>query len=365
MKLKFMVVLCLFLIIPECMAIGIIPSSQQRDFVPGTQEVLGFTIRNTRDDMITATVNVEPDSEQYLSIDKHEVFIDAKGYAEIKIMMNIPESMPPGQNKLFFKVAEKPTGEGTIAVTSAVRSFIVMDVPYPGEYLRATISAQDVKIGEPVPIIIDITNDGTDNIPVSIGVINILGNGVTDTIPITFEDIGSKASVSKTFEWQTSEARVGEYATSVTVEYEGGSTTADTTFRVGDLIMNILDVVAETVPQGWRARVDITPSSKWNEPIPDVYVQVNIDGITAVSQTETVGPWTNPVFSTYIETESMELGEHSGQATLFYADKTEVSDFTLVVSRPVNMYMVIGSVVAVCGVVLLVAMFFMKRKYSK
>jgi hypothetical protein len=272
--------------------------------------------------------------------------------------------MEPGINKLFFKVKENPKESGgAFVVAEAVRSFIAVKVPYPGEYLKATISAPNVKIGDVVPVTINIVNDGTENAEVSSGALNILGNSVTDIIPISFDNIVSKGSVTKIIEWDTADKTVGEYTAVVNVDFEGGSTSAEAHFRVGDILINILDVVSEEVSQGRRARVDIIAESKWNNPIKNVYAEITLYDQTVKTKTETMPEWNTETFTGYLETEELEIGEHSGTVILYYLDKTTISDFTLTIKKPMNMYMLIGAVVGACAIVFAIILYFMRKKY--
>ncbi|MBT3582240.1 hypothetical protein HN510_00260 [Candidatus Woesearchaeota archaeon] len=272
--------------------------------------------------------------------------------------------MEPGINKLFFKVREDPPDGAGFVVSAAVRSFIAVKVPYPGEYLQATISAKNVKLGEMVPVTINIVNDGTENVVVSQGTVNILGNSITDIIPISFDNIVSKGAVSKVIEWDTTDKTVGEYTATVNVNFEGGSTSAETHFRIGDILINILDVVSEEVSQGRRARVDIIAESKWNEPIANVYAEISLYDQIIKTKTEIMPEWNTETFTGYLETEDLEIGEHSGTVTLYYLDKTATSEFILTIKKPMNMYMLIGVVVGACVIVFAIILYFMRKKYS-
>jgi hypothetical protein len=363
MKFKLSLVMLLFLVIPSAVAIGVVPASQELAFEPNLATEVTFMIRNTQDYDVVAKVTLEDEAANHISIlERNTVSLGPKDHEYVTLRIKLPATMPPGDNKLFFKVAEVPQGEG-LSATTAVRSYIRVKVPYPGEYLIATIAAEDAKAGEKVPIVVDIRNDGTDTVEISKGVVSVIGNGVVDLIPITFENLASRASTTQTVEWLSTTAGVGEYVAQVVVDYEGGSTSASTPFRVGDVLINILDVVAEEVPQGWRSRVDVTIDSKWNEPIENVYAEVEIEDQIVKSQSLTIDAWSKAVLNSYVETDQFDIGSHSGTVTVFYADKTVTQDFILTISQPVNLYMVIGSVVAVSAGVFAIAFYLMRRKY--
>ena len=365
MRFKLLALICLILIIPSCTAIGVRPAYQVIDFEPNLNQKITFTVHNTEEEAITGVVEVPVESEPYLAVSKRKVSLEPKGYADITFMVSLPAVMEPGRNKLYFSVTEEAADGGGFNAYTAIRSFIEVDVPYPGEYLIASLSAPDVKIGEVVPIEITLKNDGTDTVPAAQGILDIVGNGVVEAKSVAFEEVGSKQTVTSLVEWDTNESVVGKYLARVTVDYEGGSTTAETHFKVGDLLVNILDVAAEEVPQGWRSRVDVFVESKWNEPIEGAYAELEIEGKVFESQTDTIPSWDAHTFTTYVETDEFELGDHAGIATVYYADKTVTSDFTLTIKKPINMYMIIGAVVGVSALIIVSLMFFMKRKYSR
>jgi hypothetical protein len=365
MRIKILLVLTLIILVSNVTAIGVRPAKQEMDFEPGLSTSISFTVRNTKDTPISIIVEVDDEAINYMSPIKQEFDLTAGEYKDVNFELNLPSSMDPGINKLFFKVKENPPDDAGFVVSAAVRSFIAVKVPYPGEYLQATITAPNVKIGDPVPITINIVNDGTETVEVSQGTLNILGNSVTDAIPVTFDNIVSKSSVSKIIDWNTADKTVGEYTAIVNINFEGGTTSAETRFRVGDVLINILDVVSEEVSQGRRARVDIIAESKWNEPIADVYAELTLYDQIIKTKTEIMPEWNTETFTGYVETTDLEIGTHTGEVTLFYADKTVTSDFTLTIKKPINMYMIIGVVVAICAVVFAIILYVMKKKYSQ
>jgi hypothetical protein len=362
---KILLVITLVILISNVSAIGVRPAKQDIDFESGLDTSISFTVRNTEDEPMSVTVNVEDDAVNYLFPNEQTLYLEPMQYQAIDFQIKLPQTMEPGINKLFFKVKENPAeSAGTFVVAEAVRSFIAVKVPYPGEYLQATISAKNVKIGEMVPIEIKIVNDGTENAEVSSGALNILGNSVTDIIPVSFDNIVSKGSVSKTIDWDTTDKTVGEYTAVVNIDFEGGSTSAETHFRVGDILINILDVASEEVSQGRRARIDIIAESKWNEQIKDVYAEITLYDQTVKTKTEIMPEWNTETFTGYLETEDIEIGEHSGTVVLYYLDKTATSDFTLTIKKPMNMYMLICAVVGACAIVFAIILYFMRRKYN-
>ncbi len=365
MNKKYVVVVLLLLLVNSVWAIGLSPPKHVIDFKPDLEDTITFRVHNTNDNVVYFRVLLEGDSPNYITLEDELIAMKPRSFEKMKMYIKLPKTLPPGDNALPFKVVEESQGEGTFSVSTAIRSFVVVDVPYPGEYLKATISASNVRSGEPVPIIVTIENDGTENVAVSKGVVSVTGVDLLDLIPISFENIPAQQSVTQTVMWDNLDAVVGEYEAKIVADFEGGSTSAVTNFKIGDILVNIFDIVAESTYQGWRASVDIEVDSMWNEPIENVYAEVNIYDQYAKSQSETVQPWSKQKLTAYIDTTNLAVGDHKGKAIVYYVNETVSKDFVLTVEKPINMYMVVGLVVVACFIVFGIILFVIKYKQPK
>jgi hypothetical protein len=362
-KVSAVVLFIMFLIlIPQVQSLSVSPPKQTFEFEPGLTEITSFKIYNNRDIPIHVVVELEDDAKEYVNIIGREFDIKSQHAEYVDMRIKLPESLPPGNNKFHFRVHEEIPNAGSISATIAISGYISINVPYPGEYLKSEMVADDVRVGESVPITMTVTNDGTDTVYISKGVINIWGNGVTDQIPITFENIFSKETVNKTVFWETTESSVGIYTANSILDYEGGSAKSEAEFKVGDLLVNMLDVVAEQAFLGSRAKLSTTVESKWNEPIEQVYIEAIFNEQTTKSSSETVPAWGTHTFSTYLETAELEVGEYEGTATLHYANKTETQKFTLTIQKQNNMYLIFGIVLSICVVALIMIIYFISQK---
>lgn len=360
-KLKLILVVFILLVIPNALSIGLSPPRYVFDFEPNFEEEVVFTIYNTQDVDIIAHMSLLDNADQFVTIQTNRIPIKARDSVDVKFKIKLPASLPPGEHKFYWDVTESSASDAPISAVTAVSTYIMVNVPYPGEYLTATITAPNVRVGESVPINIKVDNDGTDITGVSKGVLSVSGNAIIDLIPVTFSNIPSKGTINKTIYWNTTESMVGEYRTKIVIDYKDGTTSADTDFKVGDLLINILDVIPEKVAPGERAKVDIIVTSKWNDPIDDVFVELSFNDQVVRTNSNSVPSWDAKTFVAYLETEGLEVGNYKGTATVYYADKTDTKDFVLVIKKPINIHMVVN-VIAIAAAIIILVMYVITKK---
>jgi len=363
-KHKYLLFIILLIILPSALSIGVTPSNYKFDFEPGFEKTIEFKIYNNRGEPIVAVTSISAEAEQYMTVKRAKIPLEPNQRDTVFINIKLPSQMPPGENKFDVTISET-NNDGGVNALIVLHPYVSFKVPYPGEYLKSEISAPDVKIGEDVPITVTITNDGTDGIYESKGIITILGNGVTDSIPITFENVLPKETTNKTVFWETSESKVGEYGARVVIDYENGSTSAETNFKVGDILVNILDIIAEKATIGSRAKVDVFIESKWNEPIKNVYGEVKLGEQTVKTTSDTIESWGTTTLRAYLETENLDVGEYSGEVTVFYEDKTTSREFVLIIKEPTNVYSLIISAVVITIIIFVAIIFLIIKKQNK
>jgi len=173
-----------------------------------------------------------------------------------------------------------------------------------------------------------------------------------------------------TAQWNTSGVNPGVYRAIATVVYDENTATTEVQFKVGELLIKIVDVVVEDIVQRSIGRFDIQIESFWNELISDVYAEVKIlDGETVIEsiKTESVDmePWAKKTIKAYWDTKGVEVGSYDARVILHYADKTTEERVTVNVVKFRRVLFNVAIVAVLAAVIALAVVLFMRAKERK
>jgi len=191
------------------------------------------------------------------------------------------EITTPGRHEIQLVAMELPretANTGTVIATrQAVISKINVVVPYPGTYAEGTLYIPKPSAGEPIDLVVKLTNLGQDIIKEA--------NARIEIYSPTNELLANIQSNSKTLkpkEMRELVARYnnglskGRYYAKAIVNYDGKEFIIEDSFEIGNLLLELDNIYVKEFRLGEIAKFDIIVESKWNEPIPDVFADMEI-----------------------------------------------------------------------------------------
>ncbi|MBT4114525.1 hypothetical protein HOD83_00095 [Candidatus Woesearchaeota archaeon] len=228
------------------------------------------------------------------------------------IKIDLPADIPdPGTHVLTVSAYEVQPSAGMVGVDTRIINRIQVFVPFDGKYLEITsFEADNVVIGNPGKFRIGVENLGTDAITAAYAKVEIYDNLTQKKIATVQSDqIGLDSFESNGFEvrWPHPTQKNSIYDAKATVYFDGQSTQADTTFRVGELLVEVTDF-SKQVQQAKTAPFEIQVESKWNEEITDVYARVMINESEFKSYPMDIEAWGSENMTAYVDASLFEVG---------------------------------------------------------
>jgi len=315
-------------------AIGISPSRVIVHFKPGLEETFYFTVYNGASEETSVQFYARGEMGEIARLEHNVSVLKPNSQETVAVKLRLPMNMSlPGDHELLVgaveKAGRKPGRATFVGAVTGVEAQVYVRVPYPGKYASASIDVGDVVVGEPILFKIIASNLGSEIIENATAFIDVYEPGGKKVASLTsgMEPIGSKEAKELYAEWLPSNLSAGIYSVSATLLYDGYKTEAETNFRLGDMLIEILNVTAETI-SGDIVRFEINLQSFWNDAVPGVYAEVNVTDAegtaVAVSSTPpvTIGRWSRAKLETFLKTGALKEGEYSALVMLHYSGKT-------------------------------------------
>jgi len=112
----------------------------------------------------------------------------------------------------------------------------------------------------------------------------------------------------------------GNYRAVAQVKYEAGEVTAEDTFRLGELRIEILNYTQEFERDELNSFI-VDVESLWNDPIRNVYANFSIvGGESALTPSIDLDGFTRGQLTGFIDTTGTEGDEFQGKITVFYGE---------------------------------------------
>jgi len=322
---KLLVFLIFFLLIPSIYGIGAGIFVREIQFSPNLNKNLEAFINNNVGSDIKVRLEARGGLAEYVTFSEEYADILAGGRYFFTFNLKLPESIPPGRNRIEIgatDVTPPPPGvAGIRAVTAAFIAFIVV-APYPGKYIEASFTAQDIELNETVTFNINIISRGNETINRIDGIIEIFYQGNKIDI-LTLDRITDiKPGESKTIQakWDSKSQKIGEYNAKATINYDGQQTTIYTKFRIGTLLVKIINYTKEFYKDEIN-KFDIELNSFWNTKIDDVYGEIDVGKEKIKTLKTDLAPWAKTKITAHLDTHNLDLGEHIADIKVYYADK--------------------------------------------
>lgn len=345
-------------------AILITPASLEMEFVPEKEYDCGFSVKANTKSNLLVYARGELNESIHLSPDKIEVLPGE--WTSVGCKVKLPQDIKPGLNKNFVGVVEDVSGKGVVGGIAGVELSLFIRKPYPGKYLELEkFEANDAKVNEFVNFVMEVINRGNEKINDAFALIDIYDKETRiDQIRTNSIEIINGG----TFEakWQTSVA--GRYTALAKINYDGSLLEEKKEFRVGDILIEVLEVNEAHVKKGRIAKFDVDIQSYWNEPIENVYVELDVVGSEVNSKTESISvdPWDKTTITGFLETSLLEEGEYEVNVLLKYNNKISETKTKLLVTKGIeisSILLIVGGLILILLIMINIIVF--KKKWKK
>lgn len=352
-------------------AIGITPSAVVFDFEPGLNRTVTYKLISAKD----ADLYVKGDLKDYVKL-SHTTLKCPCSYTHFTAELALPEELErPGLYDTRVGAVERsPPGGGGIGAKAAIEALLWVKVPYPGRYaVIVSFIADNVKVGEPVHFSIKIESQGLENITgtLRLEIFDSDGNKVA-TLFSQEKFIETKKSVSIELVWKTEGVKEGIYTAKVAFDYaEKKPATASKDFRVGDILIKIVDILNNETIEGGIAKFVIRAESFWNSMIRDVYATLLVtkNGKTvgqSKSSNVDVEAWSMESIKLFWDTEDTESGTYNATITVHYHNKTvEKIIETKITPKMEISYIILIIAIIILAISIAVLMLYYKYKHKK
>lgn len=331
------------------------------DFEPNLKKTITYMVINTQDKEIQVDMYVTGELKDYIKLTETKAILKAGETKSFTFEINLPSKLDrPGNYEARIGAIESiPTsaGEGaTVAARTAVESLFFVRVPYPGKYIEIKLDTKDANLGQTAAFTITISNLGELDVTASdeIDIFDPANNKLV-TLFAGETKVKSKESGNLYANWQTTkDIKPGTYRAVANVKYNGNSATAEKSFKVGELLIDIVNIKVDKIKKDGITKFEIELESFWNEKIPNVFVEVQIfdkDGnkITTVkNESVDMAPWEKKSVTAYLDTKGLEAGKYDAKVILHYQDKTTEKTIEVeIVAFPYTVLIIIGIAVSI------------------
>lgn len=328
MKKRGIVILVAFLILifpGTVLAVGISPPSYYTNMIYGQSEVFQFHAINTMGEPISIEIKASEEYlEDYITIDNSLIYASPKEWKPFTLKIDYPDGpLKPGLHKVNVYVTEQRESAGMISARASVIGIIDVMEAYPGLYAEAILKAEDRNINETVPILVTLNNYGTETIKKAAGYVDIYFNEekITTLELSSVENITTYDAKTMSAQFDTKGFMPGKYAVKATIVYDTNTTSAEGTFKIGTLHVDIVDFTKQAY-QNKINPFEIIIESKWNERISNIYADVNVKENDSIVKFKTISEglnkWEQKTILGYFDASGISLGEHDIEIYLNY-----------------------------------------------
>ncbi|MBI2136835.1 hypothetical protein HYU06_07220 [Candidatus Woesearchaeota archaeon] len=322
----------LFILSSNVLALGISPAITEVSFSPGLSENVELSIAGEAKPFDINVISIGELAE-FVHLTATQLTVPPQGLA-ISYNFTLPMQLTPGRHKASIVVEQKTpvqesgAGKPMFGATPAVGHVLAVDVPYEAKYAMITVEATNANIGEIVNLKVIINNLGNEDISLAKSVIGIFDNENKKIISIETDSKGvPKGEKAELYAyWTPKNISPGVYTAKAGVDYDGKSTEAESTFRIGDLSISIIDLSPKEFEIDSITKVKIDIESFWSSKIPSAYAIVTIskdskDYFTTKTPSVDLGPLVKTQLEAYLDTHGLTEGEYDANIKLRYSDK--------------------------------------------
>ena len=346
-RIVFLLILALFPLVTAS-ALSISPTKFTYYFEPNLEREINFKIRN-EDPNKNLTSYVSGDLAEYVNLSRTSF----TGGGEFVASLSLPEKIdkPGKHNILIGAIEERNNSLSTgIGASAAVQALIEIIVPYPGKYIEADFTINDVNEGENIYFKLDIHNLGTEDVLLR-SKLEIYGieKEKIETKDLVPQNIKSKEKVSIEDFIDGSNLNPGFYPVIVTLDY-GEKLKINDSFRVGHFFVNVTDY-SYRFKSSKINRFNIEIENLWNLKMENVYSEVIVtDKGKIIDEFKTpsinLEPWGKANLTGFFDAVNIISGRYIANIRLFYSNESSFKLVTIYVEEQKldKIWLIIGSI---------------------
>ncbi len=356
-------------------AIGLNPSRLIVDFEPNLEKTVTYNVINNEGKELEVSIYVTGELKDYVTSKETKITVAPGETKSFNVILKLPSKLdkPGTYDTRVGVVGTVPltaSGGAQVAARVGVESQLWVRVPYPGKYASTTLDVSNVKVGEKAEFKITISNLGTEDMTVSdeVDIFDPSGTKVATAVAgSTF--VKSKETGELNTVWDTKDVKPGLYSAKATVRYNGQIATADNSFNVGGLIIEIFDVAYGGIKKDSIAKFEVQAESSWNDKITGVYAelfafnQVGNQVGKAKSESIDFGPNAKASIPIFWDTTGLPEGNYEIKFVVHYAGKDNEKVIQVEIgggALPINIWVIAGGIGGI--IVIGVLVYLMRRK---
>lgn len=324
---KILIIILIFilsiLIAPAIYGIGVGLWVEEVDFYPKLNENFKAFVNNNAGYDAQIKISAGGSLAEYITFSDEYLDVPAGGTAHFTFNLKLPESIPPGRNRINIGAEDVTslTGGGISAKTAVFMGFYVR-APYPGKYIETGFSVENIEKDQTANFNINIISRGNETINKIGGIIEIFNKDTKIATLITEPETNIKPGESRTIQtkWDSTGQSVGEYNAKATINYDGEEITREAKFKIGTLLVKIINYTKEFYKDEIN-QFDIEIESFWNTEINGIYGEVEINEQKIRTLDTNLGAWSKTKITAHLDTHNLDLGEHTAKIKVYYADK--------------------------------------------
>lgn len=318
--------------------LGITPARVERNFKPGLESEFTFSVSSDKPNQ-EITIYKRGNLEKYVTLSKKTIY----GAGRFRAKVNLPEEIgEPGEHEIIIGAKEKIDKEVvTVGTSLAVQAVMSYFVPYPGKYLDLKFNPKSANQGETIPMIMEISNEGKQNVTMKPRIEIMKSDGKKiETIKLSERTLPEGESIKLQGTFNTSGHHPGNYRAKAIVDYAGKSTTEAGNFTIGHLFVNVTGQTKNTTVGGIR-EFNVEAKSEWGRTIDNVYADVEvIENISSRKVFRTtpkdMGPWEKANLTGYFNTKNMTPKTYDTRIFLNYRENQTVKKGEIQITEKKN-----------------------------
>lgn len=362
---RFVLLSVLIFMCSGVFAASVTPGSYSVYFEPGYSGT--FTFQFGFGEGIETELYVSGDLADYVVLDKESLV----GGGAVVATLNLPSEVDfPGVNRIRVGARQVENENSGMGVVSNVWGTIKVNVPYSGKYVELDFKAPDANVGELVNFSVEIFNRGDESLTVSSNIQIFREENLIENIDIGVSDVDAMSSVFANYLFDTSGLSPGEYNAVILGEYDSKIARAENPFKLGELSVKIINYTRE-FREDKLERFSIEVESFYNNPINDLYAEVNVVGFKDagfITPVGTLGAWRTDTLEGFLDTSEIDVEDFQAEIILHYGNETntsEIVDLKLIINPDYTFVLVLlGSVIVIVFLVWRIVVF-VKRTSKK
>ncbi|MGD9276423.1 MAG: hypothetical protein PVJ67_04575 [Candidatus Pacearchaeota archaeon] len=367
-KVIFVVIIVL-IFLNKISALGVMPGRYEINFQPNSKITIPYQVLED-DPAKELSISIDGELAKYAKLSKDKI----KGSESFTVTLEFPgEVETPGKNVLYVRVKEKVDDElveGTVGTSVSIGAAIVIHVPYPGKFLELDLSSNNANVGEPIDFILNVKSKGTDIIVMNPKIKIYSDKNLIETLQFNEREIKSQEEIKLKKTLDTTTYNPGKYKGIAIVDYLDDVAKAEHDFRIGELVIDIINYTDKIKIGGIRA-FEINIASGWNNKIDGAYATVSILNETKPiiefkTDTESLIPWEEKTIVGHFDSTNFEEGIYDANITLIYFGKDQgrsTSEIVKVEFVKETSVVIIASIVF--GIILIAGIAFLLWRHFK